>query len=112
MPDYYRPARLPWKSGTVIPITVTLDHMFRGEACSMHECAVSLAVEQHFAALFPGTHWSVSTNEYGLGIYECDSGTDYWTYRHNARDFINNYDGEQGHFWARDTVEPFLLELS
>lgn len=113
MSTYYTPSRLPWKSGHVERITVTLDHMFRGVTCDGSRCAVALAVTEHFAAKFPGTEWTadVGALHTGIAVYECDSGTDQWSYTHNANSFINEYDEERGYFWRRRTVMPFELEL-
>lgn len=114
------PLRLPWKHGHVEHIAVTVDHMLRGQPGSCRECAVSLAVKEHFAANFPGTRWEVSVDDHSVGVWECDSGLDMWGYQHNAKHFISNYDDlansdywcpEPDSFWALDTIHDFDLEL-
>lgn len=117
MTDY--PLRLPWKSDHVEHVTVTVDHMLRAEPGDSAECAVALAVREHFAAKFPGTRWIVSVDDRSVAVWECDSGQDIWGYQHNARHFIVAYDDgwadkwvpPEASFWYLDTVDDFDLEL-
>lgn len=120
MSDPYRPHRLPWRHNHVEKIEVTLDHIMRGKQCSSHECPIALAVIEHFAAQFPGTHWGANVDDNQIGVYERDSGTDQWGYLHNGRAFLMEFDGydpdgyklEQGRLlYDRNTVSTFLLEL-
>jgi hypothetical protein len=109
--------------GKTEKVTVTLDHMMRGEPSCGNKCAIALAVTEHFAAKFPGTRWECLADEHGVGVLECDSGTDQWNYTHNAKTFVLEYDGRPEWFddagnditdlplWACDTVNPFELEL-